>query len=119
MTASRRRLLRMSAALGGALTACKKSTAPSADAEPSQLGKPPSGYGERSPYVKSLRKFRVSKRPENGSSATPLAECYGIITPGGLHFERHHAGDPALKPEEHRLLIHRLAERPLVSTMAD
>jgi sulfane dehydrogenase subunit SoxC len=37
----------------------------------------------------------------------------GIITPSRLHFERHHNGVPAIDPDEHRLVIHGLVERPL------
>jgi sulfane dehydrogenase subunit SoxC len=40
-----------------------------------------------------------------------------VITPSGLHFERHHAGVPAIDPDRHRLMIHGLVERPLIFTM--
>ena len=83
------------------------------------LGKPLSGYGERSPFVKAARTTRVSKTPEAGSSASPLAEQFGILTPSSLHYERHHAGVPAIDPAQHTLLIHGLVDRPLVFSMAD
>jgi sulfane dehydrogenase subunit SoxC len=105
---NRRQALRLGAALGSGLIARGESRT---------LGKPLSGYGERSPFVKSARSTRQSKTPEAGSSATPLAETYGIITPSSLHYERHHSGVPALDPARHRLLIHGLVERPLVLTM--
>lgn len=106
---NRRQLL--GTAFGGALLA---------QAEESRaLGKPLSGYGERSAFVKAARTMRVSKTPEAGSSATPLAEGYGILTPAGLHYERHHAGVPAIDPERHRLTIHGLVERPLVLSMGE
>ena len=107
---NRRQALRLGAALGSGLVA---------RAEPRPLGKPLSGYGERSPYVKSARTTRQSKTPEAGSSATPLAEMYGIITPSALHYERHHSGVPDIDPARHRLVIHGLVERPLVLTMDD
>jgi sulfane dehydrogenase subunit SoxC len=53
------------------------------------------------------------------SSGTPLQSLYGIITPNGLHFERHHAGVPAIDPDQHRLMVHGLVERPLIFTMED
>ena len=53
------------------------------------------------------------------SSCTPLQDLHGIITPNGLHFERHHAGVPAIDPDAHRLLVHGLVERPLTFTMND
>src|SRR6185295_19250695 len=41
----------------------------------------------------------------------------GMITPNGLHFERHHSGIPEINPESHRLAIHGLVKRPLVFTL--
>lgn len=52
-------------------------------------------------------------------SMTPLHEMKGIITPSGLHFERYHGGVPEVNPDEHRLMIHGLVERPLILTMDD
>jgi len=45
-----------------------------------------------------------------GTSRTPHHLLDGMITPNGLHFERHHSGIPEIKPEAHRLLIHGGAE---------
>ena len=63
--------------------------------------------------------MRQSKTPEAGSSSTPLADTFGIITPSALHYERHHAGVPSIDPAQHRLTIHGLVERPLVLTMEE
>lgn len=52
-------------------------------------------------------------------SFTPLHELKGIITPNGLVFERYHAGIPTIDPEQHRLMIHGLVEKPLTFTMDD
>lgn len=52
-------------------------------------------------------------------SMTPLADLKGIITPNGLVFERYHAGVPIINPDEHRLILHGLVERPLIFTMDD
>lgn len=106
---NRRRVLGLGAALGGGLLARGE--------DHRSLGKPLSGYGERSPFVKSARATRQSRTPEAGSSSTPLAETYGIITPSALHYERHHSGVPDIDPAKHRLIIHGLVERPLVLTM--
>lgn len=108
---NRRQALQLGAALGGGLLARGEETR--------SPGKPLSGYGERSAFVKSARSTRQSKTPEAGSSATPLAETYGTITPSSLHYERHHSGVPAIDPERHRLTIHGLVERPLVLSMGD
>jgi sulfane dehydrogenase subunit SoxC len=109
MKTNRRDALRLGAALGSGMLARGE--------EARSLGKPLSGYTERSEFVKSARTMRQTKTPEAGSSSTPLAEQYGIITPSALHYERHHAGVPAIDPAKHRLTIHGLVERPLVLTM--
>jgi DMSO/TMAO reductase YedYZ molybdopterin-dependent catalytic subunit len=36
-----------------------------------------------------------------------------------LVFERHHAGFPTIPPDEHRLMLHGMVERPLIFTMED
>ncbi len=49
----------------------------------------------------------------NGVSWTPLQDLDGIITPSGLHFERHHNGVPQIDPAVHRLTIHGLVTHAL------
>ncbi|MCZ6710931.1 MAG: sulfite dehydrogenase [Gammaproteobacteria bacterium] len=53
----------------------------------------------------------------SGSSSTPLEQLNGVITPSGLHFERHHSGIPNIDPDQHKLMIHGLVRRPLIFTM--
>ncbi|HEX6534826.1 MAG TPA: sulfite dehydrogenase [Gemmatimonadaceae bacterium] len=84
-----------------------------------ELGAPRRAYGERSPFEKSARYFVPGATPGTGASRTPLQDLHGIITPSSLHFERHHAGVPAIDPAHHELLVHGLVERPLIFTMAD
>ena len=112
----RRQALQLGATLGGTLLAHAQQPREQPP-EARTLGRPLSGYGERSPFVKSARATRQSQTPEAGSSSTPLAETHGIITPSSLHYERHHGGVPAIDPGEHRLTIHGLVDRPLVLTM--
>jgi len=57
--------------------------------------------------------------PTAASSGTPLQHLHGIITPAGLHYERHHAGVPAIDPDQHRLVVHGLVDRPLIFSMDD
>lgn len=77
-------------------------------------------YGQPSPFERLGRKPRTAPVfPGAASTGTPLQHLHGIVTPNGLHFERHHAGVPAIDPERHRLAIHGLVERPLVLTMDD
>ena len=52
-------------------------------------------------------------------SLTPLQDLSGIITPNGLHYERHHAGTPTIDPLEHRLIVHGMVEKPLIFTMEE
>ena len=71
----------------------------------------------------------VVRRPRQGGaqpptrlaalSVTPLQDLFGIITPNGLHYERHHSGVPMIDPAEHRLIVHGLVERPLIFAMDD
>ena len=115
---SRRQLLRMGAALSGALVA-RHESALAAENTPGQLGIPLGPYGERSPYEKAVRWRRDTKTPETGSSFTPLADSVGTITPSSLHYERHHSGVPTIDPAQHRLVIHGMVERPLSLTVAE
>jgi sulfane dehydrogenase subunit SoxC len=52
-------------------------------------------------------------------SLTPLQDLHGVITPNGLHYERHHAGVPTIDPKDHRLIIHGAVERPMIFSLAD
>jgi sulfane dehydrogenase subunit SoxC len=79
-------------------------------------------YGVPSPYEKDVVR-RVSVPPPPFATAayskTPLQDLHGIVTPNGLHYERHHAGVPTIDPAAHKLLVHGLVERPLVFTIDD
>jgi len=48
---------------------------------------------------------------------TPLQHMFGMITPSGLHFERHHQGWVDVDPRRHRLMINGLVATPLVFTL--
>jgi sulfane dehydrogenase subunit SoxC len=71
----------------------------------------------------------VVRRPRQGGaqpptrlaalSVTPIQNLTGIITPNGLHYERHHAGVPTIDPAEHRLIVHGLVDRAMIFTMDD
>jgi hypothetical protein len=89
----RRRFLQLSGI--AALAGCgQQGTKTDEEQLPSALGKPIRAYGERSPHETAKRVVPDLKRPQVGSTRTPLAETEGIITPASLHFERHHAGVP-------------------------
>lgn len=76
-------------------------------------GPGPSPLGKRSTFERPVRK------PSDISSRTPLQDLHSTITPADLHFERHHAGIPAIDPGKHQLLIHGLVEQPMMFTLAD
>lgn len=71
-------------------------------------GAPMRELGQRSPFEQPRRIVGQD------SSVTPLQDLSGIITPSDLHFERHHAGVPAIDPQRYKLLIHGMVERPMV-----
>lgn len=72
-------------------------------------------YGARSVHEQGLVRdyFSEPGTVGAGASSTPHERLEGIITPSALHFERHHNGIPDIDPNEHRLLIHGLVDRPL------
>jgi sulfane dehydrogenase subunit SoxC len=76
-------------------------------------------YGVPSVFEKGVvrRPRQTPVFPASASSGTPWQELHGVITPNGLHFERHHAGVPVIDPQRHRLLVHGLVEQALVFTM--
>lgn len=81
------------------------------------LGPPVSELGSRAP-AEAPRRILRSTAPSS-SSRTPIADLHGIITPSDLHFERHHAGVPAIDPDRYELLIHGMVDRPTVFTLRD
>ncbi|MBP8154634.1 MAG: sulfite dehydrogenase, partial [Nitrospira sp.] len=76
-------------------------------------GRTPSPYGSRASTETAQRLTTATH------SLTPHQVLHGIITPSALHFERHHNGVPMIDPDQHRLLIHGLVERPLTFSMND
>ncbi len=77
-------------------------------------------YGTPSIHEKSVMRRTVdwlTASKESSVSFTPIAEQIGIITPSGLHFERHHAGRAEIDPKQHRLIVHGLVEREMIFTM--
>lgn len=122
---SRRALLAGGAvAIGGAvlhtaadaLSQVPRGTGPQDAPDPTRVqGAPASPRGARAPSVESAR-VPVAR---GQVSFTPIQDLDGIITPADLHFERHHAGIPAIDPDEYRLVIHGMVERPTSFSLAD
>lgn len=82
-------------------------------------GAPFSAYGMPSSYEDTVVRFPAANRdvPGNGVSWSPLHKLEGIITPNGLHFERHHNGVPRIDPAQHALLVHGLVQNPSFFTV--
>ncbi len=88
------------------------------------LGKPVAAnpYGVPSSYETNLlrRESPGLTRVSAASVAfTPLQGLFGIITPSGLHFERHHQGWHDIDPSKHRLMINGMVKQQKVYTMDD
>ncbi|KGQ23014.1 sulfite dehydrogenase [Thermus filiformis] len=85
------------------------------------LGAPLSEYGGRSPFEEEVVRYISPnlRTRHSGADFAPLEKLEGVITPNGLHFERHHAGVPQVDPKSYRLVIHGMVERPLVFTLED
>jgi sulfane dehydrogenase subunit SoxC len=83
--------------------------------EPSRGAGDDGGYGSRSQFETEVRWWSRIRT----ASYTPLHKSHGIITPSGLHFERHHGGIPNIDPAKHRLVIHGLVDRPLKFSVAE
>ena len=76
-------------------------------------GSAASKLGSRSPFEKPERLIY------NIASTTPLQDLYSTITPADLHYERHHAGIPAINPNAYKLVIHGMVDKPMTFSLAD
>ncbi len=124
----RRRFLKSGAALAGlAVGGLQTATGQTAASETALvLPKDPLAYGERSRFEDAVRIGSTGLYTYDGTRTkdfglrTPLQHSVGIITPAPLHFVISHGfAPPDLDPQQHRLLIHGLVNRPLVLTMEE
>jgi sulfane dehydrogenase subunit SoxC len=82
------------------------------------------GYGVPSVHEKNLQRREspgLTRVSQSGVSFSPLQGLFGIITPSGLHFERHHQGWWDIEPDKHRLMVNgsdeTMLKRPMVFSM--
>lgn len=75
------------------------------------------GYGTRSQFETEVRWRYPTATKESSWTMTPLQDGHGIITPSGLHFERHHGGIPTIDPATHTLTVHGMVDRPMTFSM--
>ena len=130
----RRGFLRKSLSLaGGAALALGGGAAARAQGDPAilklpahstGLGKPvaTSGYGLPSEHEKNMQRREspgLTRVAQSSVAFAPLQGLFGIITPSGLHFERHHQGWWDIDPRQHRLMVMGMVREPRVYTMDD
>lgn len=128
----RRQFLTSGAALAGAAIAGGAIGSKRANAEMLQIpasskemGRPleAASYGMPSKHEANVLRRRsdvlVNKQNFSDWSMTPLQDQFGITTPNGLFFERHHNGIPDIDPDEHLLVIHGMVKQPLKFSMND
>ncbi len=86
------------------------------------LGQPVAtdGYGKPSKYEGNVQRRQspgLTQTTQASVSFAPLQSLFGIVTPSGLHFERHHQGWWDIDPSKHRFMVNGLVKKPMVFTM--
>ncbi|TFZ07171.1 sulfite dehydrogenase [Ramlibacter henchirensis] len=78
------------------------------------------GYGKPSKYEANVQRRQspgLTQTRQASVSFAPLQSLFGIVTPSGLHFERHHQGWWDIDPSKHRLMVNGLVKSAKVFTM--
>ena len=90
------------------------------------LGRPvvTDGYGKPSKFEANVQRRQspgLTPTAQASVSFAPLQSLFGIVTPSGLHFERHHQGWWDIDPSKHRLMLNgsddKMLKRPMVFTL--
>jgi sulfane dehydrogenase subunit SoxC len=90
------------------------------------LGQPvvTDGYGKPSKFEGNVQRRTspgLTQTTQASVSFAPLQSLFGIVTPSGLHFERHHQGWWDVDPSRHRLMVNgsdeKMLKKPLVFTV--
>ncbi len=90
------------------------------------LGQPVAaeGYGKPSKFEVNVQRRTspgLTQTTQASVSFAPLQSLFGIVTPSGLHFERHHQGWWDIDPSRHRLMLNgsddKILRKPMVFTM--
>jgi sulfane dehydrogenase subunit SoxC len=119
------------AAAGVALPSARAQNAAPADGDPNILTLPEhskglgqavvtDGYGKPSKYEANVQRRRspgLTQTTQASVSFAPLQSLFGIVTPSGLHFERHHQGWWDIDPSKHRFMVNGMVKTPKVFTM--
>jgi len=120
------------AAAAGIAAGSARAAAAPADGDPNILNLPPyaralgqgvaqnDGYGHPSKYESAVRRRQspgLTQTTQASVSFAPLQSLFGIVTPSGLHFERHHQGWWDIDPSGHRFMVNGLVKTPKVFDM--
>ncbi|WP_255568967.1 sulfite dehydrogenase [Comamonas sp. NLF-1-9] len=86
------------------------------------LGQPVAAhpYGQPSQYEGNVQRRQspgLTQTNQASVSFAPIQSLFGIVTPNGLHFERHHQGWWDIDPQQHRFMVNGLVKSPKVFTM--
>ena len=127
--------LAAAATAASSLATAQSNPAPSAGGDPNILNLPEhskglgqgvatDGYGKPSRFESNLQRRQspgLTQTTQSSVSFAPLQSMFGIVTPSGLHFERHHQGWWDVDPSRHRLMVNGSAPgmvaKPLVFTV--
>ena len=78
------------------------------------------GYGTPSKFEANIQRRQspgLTQTTQASVSFAPLQSLFGIVTPSGLHFERHHQGWWDIDPSRHRFMVNGMVKSPKVFTM--
>ena len=78
------------------------------------------GYGKPSKYETNVQRRQspgLTQTTQSSVSFAPLQSLFGIVTPSGLHFERHHQGWWDIDPSKHRLMVNGMVKASKVFTV--
>ena len=82
------------------------------------------GYGKPSRHESNVQRRQspgLTQTNQASVSFAPLQSLFGIVTPSGLHFERHHQGWWDVDPSGHRLMLNgsgeKIVRKPMLFTM--
>ncbi|WP_333705791.1 molybdopterin-dependent oxidoreductase, partial [Ottowia beijingensis] len=119
------------AALAGGAAARATAQTAAADGDPAILNLPAhstglgqpvvtDGYGLPSKFEGNVQRRQspgLTQSTQSSVSFAPLQSLFGIVTPSGLHFERHHQGWWDVDPAQHRFMVNGMVKTPKVFTM--
>jgi len=81
---------------------------------------PDGSYGKPSKFEADVQRRQspgLTQTTQASVSFAPLQSLFGIVTPSGLHFERHHQGWWDIDPSKHRLMINGMVKSAKVFTL--